>query len=96
MQQRMWKLSWNGAEKTAENTVQHRGGGGGSMVANHRGGGESSMVVTTVINLMQQTCILIAHPISMHTTGWSESPKLFQEKSLETVGKVSKLCQDSL
>jgi len=28
-------------EKTAENSVQHRGGG--SMVANHRGGGESSM-----------------------------------------------------
>jgi len=45
----MWKLSWNGAEKTAENTVQHRGGSGGSMVANHRGGGESSMVVTTLL-----------------------------------------------
>jgi len=25
------------AEKTAENTVQHRGGGGGLRVANHRG-----------------------------------------------------------
>jgi len=49
MRQRMWKLSWNGAEKTAENTVQHRGGGGCSMVANHRGGGESSMVVTTLL-----------------------------------------------
>jgi len=49
MWQRMWKLSWNGAEKTFENTVQHRGGGGGSMVANHRGGGESWMVVITLV-----------------------------------------------
>jgi len=48
MRQRMWKLSWNGAEKTAKNTVQHRGGGGGSTVANHRSGSESSMVVTTL------------------------------------------------
>ena len=48
----MWKLSWNGAEKTAKNTVQHRGGSGGSMVANHRGGGESSMVVTTLYRVI--------------------------------------------
>ena len=50
MRQRMWKLLWNGAEKTAENTVQHRGGGGGSMVANHRSSGESATVVTTLIS----------------------------------------------
>jgi len=45
------ELSWNGVEKTAENTVQHRGVGGGLMVANHRGGSESSMVVTTLKKL---------------------------------------------
>jgi len=45
----MWKLSWNSAEKTAESTVQHRGGCDGSIVANHRSGIESSMVVTTLV-----------------------------------------------
>jgi len=44
------QFSGNSAEKTTDNTVQHRGGGGCSMVANHRGGGESSMVVTTLLD----------------------------------------------
>ena len=32
--------------KTAENTVNHRGGGVGLVIANHRGGGRNSVTVT--------------------------------------------------
>ena len=35
--------------KTAEYTVNHRGGGIGSVIANHRGGGGNSVTATRLV-----------------------------------------------